>query len=30
LAGVYAAERERRERNLWLPDFVGRLTAPLA
>lgn len=28
LAGIYEAERERRERNLWLPDFVTRLTAP--
>jgi guanylate kinase len=28
LAGLYAAERERRERNIWLTAFVARLTAP--
>jgi guanylate kinase len=28
LAGIYEAERERRERNLWLPGFVARLTEP--
>ncbi len=28
LAGIYAAERERRARNLWLPNFVARLTTP--
>lgn len=27
LARLYEAERERRERNLWLPDFVAGLTA---
>jgi guanylate kinase len=27
LAAIYAAERERRGRNLWLSDFVARLTS---
>jgi guanylate kinase len=25
---IYCAERQRRDRNPWLADFVGRLTEP--